>query len=275
MAKISDSYSYGYITLTNTILVGHTVGITASANNTATLDGVLWFGNGANTGGDGVVSVTHAITGDPAFAADGYHITPTSAAFDAGVDAGVSTDIDSDFRPQGTAPDLGADEIIAQFATPEVETTLIYTDSQGLTTTVRIPIGAVTSATLLAIAPGKTVGSLGGFAFAHHAFDLGGYRNGSWLPSLTFSAPVTVTIRYSDQDVRFVKDEGRLYLGWWTGNDWSDAIGACGLSGMAALEAYVRDPINNTLQVPTCHLGRFALFGPAWQAYLPLVLRGH
>jgi hypothetical protein len=56
-------------------------------------------------------------TGDPAFAPDGYHVTPGSAALDRGVNAGVAadaaTDVDGDVRPApaGTHPDLGADEI--------------------------------------------------------------------------------------------------------------------------------------------------------------------
>ena len=62
------------------------------------------------TGGDGFITVTREITGDPAFAPDGYHLTAGSAAIDQGIDAGVTTDIDNQPRPQGIAPDLGADE---------------------------------------------------------------------------------------------------------------------------------------------------------------------
>lgn len=98
------------ITLTNTILVSQTVGITASAGSTAALDGVLWFGNGSNTGGAGTINVTNQTTGNPAFAADGYHLTPASAALDKGVNAGVGDDIDGQIRPFGAAPDLGVDE---------------------------------------------------------------------------------------------------------------------------------------------------------------------
>jgi hypothetical protein len=95
------------ITATNTILVSQTVGITA-APSIATLDGILWFGNGANTGGDGLIAVTHEYTGDPAFAADGYHLMASSAAISRGVDVGVTTDIDG--NPRDVPPDLGADE---------------------------------------------------------------------------------------------------------------------------------------------------------------------
>jgi hypothetical protein len=49
------------------------------------------------------------ITGDPKLDAT-YHLQMGSAAIDAGVDAGVTTDIDGDPRPVGPAPDIGADE---------------------------------------------------------------------------------------------------------------------------------------------------------------------
>ena len=100
---------YSTVALTNTILVNHIVGISVTAGNTTTLDGVLWFGNEANIGGVGTITVAQAITGNPAFALDGYHILSDSAAIDTGLDAGVRTDVDNQPRPYQT-PDLGADE---------------------------------------------------------------------------------------------------------------------------------------------------------------------
>ncbi len=97
-----------YAVLTNTIVVSHTVGVTVSGGSTAYLDSVLWFGNTANI--SGAVTVTNPISGDPSFAADGYHLRIASAALDRGIDAGVLVDIDGDTRPQRAAPDLGADE---------------------------------------------------------------------------------------------------------------------------------------------------------------------
>jgi parallel beta-helix repeat protein len=101
----------GYATLTNTLLISHGVGINVAISNAATLDGVLWYDNVTNTGGQGAITVTHAVTGAPAFAGDGYHLGFASAAIDAGVEAGVATDVDGTPRPLGAGPDLGADEI--------------------------------------------------------------------------------------------------------------------------------------------------------------------
>jgi hypothetical protein len=98
------------VVLTNTILVSHTVGITVAAGSAATLESTLWFANGADSGGTGTINTTHDYTGDPAFAADGYHLRDSSAALDRGVDAGVTTDIDGEARPQGAGYDIGADE---------------------------------------------------------------------------------------------------------------------------------------------------------------------
>ena len=103
---------YSTVALTNTILVSHTVGITVTAGNTATLESTLWHGNTTDWGGAGtIVTGTHNYWGDPLFDADGYHLMAGSAAVDRGVDAGVTTDIDGDSRPQNAAPDLGADEL--------------------------------------------------------------------------------------------------------------------------------------------------------------------
>jgi len=109
--------------LTNTIIASQTVGISMSSpitwplgnmavwyDNEATFDGVLWHDNEANTGGTGAITITHAYTGNPAFAPDGYHLTAASAAIDQGVNAGVPTDVDGQPRPYGLGYDLGADE---------------------------------------------------------------------------------------------------------------------------------------------------------------------
>jgi hypothetical protein len=95
---IGGSYGTGTVALTNTILVSQTVGITVAAG---TIN--LW--------------------GDPAFvnpSAGDYHLGQGSAAIDAGIDAGVTTDIDGDPRPLGLGFDLGADEFRSPEFAPDI-----------------------------------------------------------------------------------------------------------------------------------------------------------
>jgi hypothetical protein len=128
---IGGIHSTGNVSMTNSIVVSHTVGITVAqghimiGDNHALLDGVLWYDNGQNTGGGGIITVTHEYTGDPAFTTDGYHLGPDSAAIDAGVNAGVTTDIDGDPRPFGAAPDVGADEATCLVRVGGVDYTVI------------------------------------------------------------------------------------------------------------------------------------------------------
>ena len=105
--------------LTNTIIANQAVGLWVSGGNTAALDGVLWSGNDLNFDGYGQIDITQALTGSPAFAADGYHLTASSAALNAGAGTFVMTDIDSDLRPIGL-PDIGADEFALYLFLPAV-----------------------------------------------------------------------------------------------------------------------------------------------------------
>lgn len=102
------------VILTDTILVSHTVGLVAEGGSSAYLEATLW-GNGTDWAGAGAIySGTVNVWGKPVFADPGagdYHIGPGSAAADAGVNAGVTTDIDGDGRPMGAGYDIGADEL--------------------------------------------------------------------------------------------------------------------------------------------------------------------
>ncbi|RLC74482.1 MAG: hypothetical protein DRJ03_31885 [Chloroflexi bacterium] len=262
------SSSYSTVSMTSTILVNHSVGISVTGGNTITVNGILWDSGTPITVSQSTtatVVVQNQHTGDPAFTSDGYHITPASAALDAGVDAGVTTDIDDHYRPYNSTPDLGADELIATTVPTDVESTLTYTDTQGLVTTVQVPSGAVTEEITLVYTPVETSTVPSDFVFAGHTFDLDAYRSGSLLSGFTFSVPVTITLHYADADIAGL-DEDSLVLEYWNGSAWVDA--ACG--------AYDRHPNENWLAVPICHLSRFALFGEReYFIYLPLVLRNY
>jgi hypothetical protein len=104
------------VVMINTIIVSHTLGITVTAASTATLDATLWgsgsWANGIDWDGDGMVNTSADLWGDPDFVdsnGDDYHIGSNSDAINAGIDAGVSKDIDNQPRPY-QAPDIGADE---------------------------------------------------------------------------------------------------------------------------------------------------------------------
>jgi hypothetical protein len=101
------------VAFTNTIIAGHDhSGVYVIAGSTATLEATLWHGNGVDTISDGtIVTGTVNIHDDPTFvdpAGYDYHLAASSPAINAGVYAGVTTDIDGDSRLD--VPDIGADE---------------------------------------------------------------------------------------------------------------------------------------------------------------------
>jgi hypothetical protein len=98
--------------LTNTIVASQTVGI-ASIGSMVHADHTFWHNNGIDV--DGTITRTNDITGPHQFmdygdTYDAYHLSPTSAAIDAAIDIGFTTDIDQQARPFGDGFDIGADE---------------------------------------------------------------------------------------------------------------------------------------------------------------------
>jgi len=96
----------GSLTLVNTIVARHILGLAATAGGSISATRTLFWGNT----GDGVRGAT-ALDGDPTFVAPAmgdYHIQASSAARDAGIAAGIAADLDGTLRD--AAPDIGADE---------------------------------------------------------------------------------------------------------------------------------------------------------------------
>jgi hypothetical protein len=131
------SYDPSTVTLFNTILASHTVGINVTAGNTVTLEATLWGGgawaNETEWAGEGAIFTgTVNIWGDPAFVdpdAGDYHIGPHSAAIDRGVYAGVDDDFDGEPRPMGQGYDIGADEAWWRWYMPMMRHSVVVTSA--------------------------------------------------------------------------------------------------------------------------------------------------
>jgi len=104
--------AHGSVVLTNTIMASQQTGIKVASGCTVTVNSVLWYDTPVTISQEAgtTVVVQNQHTGDPTFAADGYHLTEGSAAIDVGVNGGVGTDIDDAIRPQASGFDLGVDE---------------------------------------------------------------------------------------------------------------------------------------------------------------------
>jgi hypothetical protein len=168
--------------------------------------------------------------------------------------------------PNGVRQDFSILPLPASITlTPDLTSTLTLTDTQGLTIILFFPAGAVTETVNLTLTP--TIGAEGGaWAFVGHAFELAASHEGVLLPDFTFNKPVTVTIHYSDDDIRLVNDESLLTLWEWAGNTWQDAAQVC--------ESPVddrRDEAGNMLSLGICSVGRFKLMGPTYPIFLPVV----
>lgn len=107
-AAIHVNEPYVSLVLTNNLIYSHTYGILVDGSSTARLYNTLFYANDIDTSGMGSIVNTDPITGqDPLLDGD-YHLQADSPAINAGVDAGISTDIDGDLRD--SSPDVGADE---------------------------------------------------------------------------------------------------------------------------------------------------------------------
>jgi len=117
--ELPESSSYfiapSVVTLTNSIIASQTVGIEVSTGSTMRADGLLWYNvtEKVRTHDNITALACHVYEGNPAFAADGYHLTLASAARNRGVSIsglGAERDIDGDLRLG--RPDLGVDELL-------------------------------------------------------------------------------------------------------------------------------------------------------------------
>jgi hypothetical protein len=153
---------------------------------------------------------------------------------------------------------------------PNLGGLVIITDTQGLTTTVKIPPGAVTRTTEIIMTPIllPTEPMLPGLHFAGHAFDVNAYWDGQLLTSFTFETTVTVTIHYSDADVKGLDEKTvRLYR-WVPLNGWRE------VGTTRPGEGQTLDTVNNVLMAWLHGLSRYGDMGVAqYDIFLPLIIR--
>jgi hypothetical protein len=192
---------------TNTIFVGHTVAIFATAGNTLHVDGVLWHDTALPIDALGTYTTQqNEFTGDPRFAPDGYHLRPgASAALDRGSPTDTNRDVDGQLRPMSGGWDLGADEQMASVAVgPAIGGIVDFKDLMGPAwITVTAPPGAFTFPADLQLAPFPTpppeiTGLItNGLTIFGPPFRLDALMDGLPLPTLTVSQPLTVTLNYA------------------------------------------------------------------------------
>ena len=107
--------SNGTTTIRNSIITNHPIGIDRTGG-TVNENYNLFHGNTANLNGT-ITSGGNSLNGAPHFvdpANHNYRIGPDSAAVNAGMDAGVTTDFDGETRAQGFGFDIGYDELAQQ-----------------------------------------------------------------------------------------------------------------------------------------------------------------
>ena len=113
--------------ITNTIVVGYPYAIEAFQGGTVYEDYNLYHGLGTspfNETGGVVHTGAHSLFDlDPLFVnpgEDDYHIGAGSPAINAGIDLGITEDLDGDPRVPGLPPDIGADEFVPPMNQPPV-----------------------------------------------------------------------------------------------------------------------------------------------------------
>ncbi|MBN1994327.1 MAG: right-handed parallel beta-helix repeat-containing protein [Anaerolineae bacterium] len=109
-SAIHVNESYVSLVLTNNLIYSHTYGIIVAPTSTVRLFNTLFYANGSDTSGAGTITNTNPITGQAPLLDGTYHLQTDSPAIDAGVDAGVTADIDGEARD--SSPDIGADEFV-------------------------------------------------------------------------------------------------------------------------------------------------------------------
>lgn len=278
----------GDVKIVNSIVASYSVGISATAG-TVTEDYNLFFGTPVSLTGS-ISSGGHSRAGlDPQFVNPlfgDYHVRPTSPAINRALDVGVRRDIDFDGRPIGGGYDVGADETLGAgvVVTPggNLTTTLNYTGTTGGSTNVIIPPAAITgsitgtvnvyystisTASITTPLPSRLI--LSGDPFELDAFS-GDELNAT--PIVTFSAPVTITIHYTESELGGINEQTlKLYRLEYPpfGTGWC-AIGVC-----RPLESQTLDVDNNIITATVLGFSKWGKYGAQYpyDLFLPIIVK--
>ena len=109
-----------------------------------------------------------------------------------------------------------------------------------------------------------------GQSFAGHAFQLAATREGENLPNLNFLEPVSVTVHYSTQDVSVISETQSLDLWHWVEGRWQPAAHSC-----LVADGTHHNLDERIISTPICTIGQYALFGPTYQVFIPVVSNGN
>jgi predicted outer membrane repeat protein len=267
----------GTVNVTNTIVTSYSIGLKQTGGSVAE-DYNLYFGNTSERVGLIGLGGNSLIGLDPRFvkpSIDDYHLSLFSPAVDVAVDLGVINDLGGWPRPTGPGFDIGAFELQAQSTNvgPTNGGQLTYVDNQGLTTTMVLPSGLVTTSTTIIFnnlnTDVITQTPPGGLMFISKLFDIDAFLGSIQLHNITFTRPVTLVLHYSDADVAGIDEHSlRLYRFETSLNDWRPI-------GFRRGESQELDVDNNTLTVVLFGFSRFAKLGSNqfYEVFLPLVMK--
>lgn len=144
---------------------------------------------------------------------------------------------------------------------PGQPASLSYTDVNGLPVTLNVPPGA-TSASSLALAAAVPSQLPARLATTGHALEV----RVNPEDAAPFAHGMTLTIAYSDAELRQLRGEAQLRLYRWDGQAWFE-------NGATCPGDTRQDASANSFSATLCAPGRYMLAGPARGTALPLVVR--
>jgi hypothetical protein len=149
---------------------------------------------------------------------------------------------------------------------PDELPTTLHIPIGSYTMTVDMPVGAFTTTTSFTHTGFTSLDTEppSAFQFAGRGLELTAHQWGALQPGLPFEHPITITVRYSDEDVESL-DEESLALFYRDGDAWRT-------DGLTVTRRLTE---TNEVVVRAAHLTAFGLFGKdrGYRVYLPLVLR--